>query len=227
MNEFRDKHPAGQQDARTENLVSFWSSIVDAETEVANTPDNANALSGLGVLYYYAGTYAKAIEPTERAQQLDPEILATYEILGPAYFYTGRIEDAVHQFDVLTEKGEPEDVRVLSTAGTACLMIEQYDKAVRYFARYAESAPDDASAHSNLADALYRAGRPAETARECHKAIELDPNGASAYYFLGRVHRDQNENEEAVKAFERFLELAPESPLAEEVQATIAEIRRG
>jgi len=227
MEALRERYPGGQQDERTANLIAFWTSVVDAETEVARDPDNPQALSGLGVLYYYTGAYDSAIETLARAQKLDPELTATYQILGLSYYNRNRLEDAVQQFDLLLEKDHPDDPSVFATAGTACMRLERFDKAVLYFERQAEVSEDDPSAHSNLADALYRAERPADALEACNRAIELDPDNSSAHYFVGRIRQDQNERRAALEAYERFLELAPGNELAEQVRAAVAELRGG
>jgi len=225
MTAYRERHPGGQLHDRTGRIVDFWSGIVDAEAAVAEDPENAGALTGLGELYYYAGTYGRAIETLVRAQSLDPDQTAAYELLGSAYFYSGNNEDAVRQFELLLEKGDPSEARSLSTAGTACMQMEEFDKAVRFFERYAELAPEDPTGHSNLGDALFRAGRLVAAAEACERAVELDPSRSSALFILGQVRQERNETESAIQAFERFLELVPSGNLADQARAALAEMK--
>jgi tetratricopeptide (TPR) repeat protein len=225
MQAYMEKYPEGQLYGLSERIVNFWTSIVEAETQVEEDPENAAALSGLGVLYYYTGSFDAAIEIAERSQRLDPENVDNYEILGFCYYYTGRTEDAIRQFDYLVENSEPEDTRVFSIGGTACLTTEQYNKAVKYFERQVELSPEDPSAHSNLADGLLQAGRVADAEEACRKALELDPNSPTAIFILGQVHREQDDEDEAIRYYEQFLEIVPEGEQAEQAREAIQELR--
>lgn len=51
------------------------------------------------------------------------------------------------------------------------------------------------------------------------KAIELDPKDADAYYNRGFAYKAKGDSAQAVRDFERYLELAPDAADREQVAA--------
>jgi len=55
-------------------------------------------------------------------------------------------------------------------------------------------------------------GQIEQAITELEKAIELDANYASAYYFLGFAYQDNEQWSEAVKALQKYIQLTPDDP---------------
>jgi len=126
-----------------------------------------------------AGEFDKAAEQYEKALEIDPQYVDAMTNLGGAYYSLGQLDKA----------------------------IEQYTKAI-------EIAPSDADIRSNLAAAHVQkhqsAGDPEElnlAVEQYEKAVELNPDLAEAHFGLGVIYALQGDNEQAIQAFERFLEL--------------------
>jgi tetratricopeptide (TPR) repeat protein len=126
-----------------------------------------------------AGEFDKAAEQYEKALETDPEYVDAMTNLGVAYYNLGQLDKA----------------------------IEQYNKAIKI-------APSDADIRSNLAAAHVQKHQstsdPEELDRaveQYEKAIELNPDLAEAHFGLGVIYALQDENAQAIRAFERFLEL--------------------
>ena len=75
-------------------------------------------------------------------------------------------------------------------------------------------SPQDASAHSNLGNALQELGRFDEAEISLKKAIALKPDYAPAYNNLGVTLRDMGKLEEAKESFKHAVKLKPDFALA-------------
>jgi hypothetical protein len=107
--------------------------------------------------------------------------------------------------------------RLLAIAALLCLAAAP--------ARAAERAPgvEDARSHFQLAETAYREGRYAEALRQFRAGYDLSPrpqfllNIAQTYRKLGRF-------DEAIANCQRFLTLAPDSPLAASTRELMARL---
>jgi tetratricopeptide (TPR) repeat protein len=71
---------------------------------------------------------------------------------------------------------------------------------------------------NNSGFALFRLGLYAQAIEWFQKTIALDPNGAIAYLNLGDAYLQVGKKSEAKEAFERYLQLQPNSKAAAGVQ---------
>jgi len=62
-------------------------------------------------------------------------------------------------------------------------------------------------------------GRMDEAVKEFQTALEYDPDLPEAHFGLGTVYKLQGNKEEAIGAFERFLELGPAQDPQAQVEA--------
>jgi tetratricopeptide (TPR) repeat protein len=65
-----------------------------------------------------------------------------------------------------------------------------------------------------LAIAAYDAGDMDRAKLRFGKLLEVDPNHATAHYYLGLIYVGEGANDEAKKHLERFVQLAPDDPEA-------------
>jgi tetratricopeptide (TPR) repeat protein len=78
------------------------------------------------------------------------------------------------------------------------------------FAHMIRVSPDAAVSHRGMAVMLERQGKYADAARECRRAIELDPGYVDAHELLGVVSARQGDVATARTAFETVARLQPE-----------------
>ncbi|GAB4242449.1 MAG: hypothetical protein Kow00129_00940 [Thermoleophilia bacterium] len=131
-------------------------------------------------------------------------------------------EELIEEFEARVAQ-DPEDADALVGLGTQYLVLDQPDLAAQYFEKALEVRPEDAGVLRQLA-AIYTSpdSRNDEAAvRVLNKLTELEPGNADAFLQLGAAQRNLGNDKAAVLAWNRFLELAPESQMAETVQAEI------
>jgi len=140
-------------------------------------------------------SYQKAIDANTASKKPNPETAAAaYNQLGQAYARTGKIKEASDAFDNAA-KAEP------ARAG------------MYYF---------------NEAATLFNAGKPDDAGAAADKAIAADPTKADAYYIKGqslipKASVDPKTQKitappGCVDAYQKYLELAPDGPHAQEVK---------
>jgi len=71
-----------------------------------------------------------------------------------------------------------------------------------------EFAPDNSTAHANLATALFQSKRYPEAKAEFRWLTNAQPKSAAAYYFLAIVHDQLEEYMDALANYQLYLRLA-------------------
>jgi tetratricopeptide (TPR) repeat protein len=107
--------------------VRIQAAIVDLEEEVARTPDDAEALSDLGVLYLRRDSVRQAARVLAQAYDYEPEDAQTLYFLGLAREKQGRVQDALALYQQYPSVSRRSDFRAL--------MQGRYDILVRQQAR--------------------------------------------------------------------------------------------
>jgi tetratricopeptide (TPR) repeat protein len=85
------------------------------ETMATRNPQDADVRLKLANFLYDQKQYDKAIEWYQRALQLDPKNVNAHTDLGTAYFYTGRPQDALHEYDKSLEINPQHEPTLLNS----------------------------------------------------------------------------------------------------------------
>lgn len=103
-----------------------------------------------------------------------------------------------------------------------------WDDAIASFRRAIREARGfQPEAHTGLALLLEEKGMNEEAAAEFHTAIlQLSDSEPVIYQLLGAIYEKMEKYKEAVSAYEKYLELAPEGNLAPAVRSVIDQLRR-
>jgi predicted Zn-dependent protease len=105
---------------------------------------------------------------------------------------------------------------------------QEYARAGRGLAAAVERNPNDATAHYNLGRVLWAEGgtRNAERVLDAFvAAIQIEPTMAPAWRDLGVVFYELRDINRATKAFEQYLQLAPNAPDAGKFRAFVNAVR--
>lgn len=144
----------------------------------------------------------------------------------------GRTALDAKQFDVATQAFEkaaavdPKQPAVWANMGEAYSGLAQaktgpdqdaaYAKAMESYNKALELQPENASFHNNLGTILARAKKYPEAQAEFNKAVQLDPPGASKYYYnLGAILVNAGQSDPAAEAFKKAIEADPNNADAE------------
>jgi TolB-like protein/DNA-binding winged helix-turn-helix (wHTH) protein len=178
--------------------------------------------------YYQRTTpedYKKAIPYFERATELDTDYGRALAALAMVYFrsydqrWTGSLGiSSDRAFRTAQRYLKLAMAHPTSTshqvAGNVSRDRGWYDDAFKEFASAIALNPSDSWSYADLAYTLLWAGRPAEAEEQIAKAMQLDPRYPAVFvYYKGLAEFAQDRLPEAIKTFEKALQLNPDLPL--------------
>jgi tetratricopeptide (TPR) repeat protein len=121
--------------------ADLYGRIDDLLEVIAQSPQDANALNDLGVLFYESGDKEKALDCYEQAVNLQPEQPNFVKNLADFYLMEqGRIEDALKLY-VRVLENNAEDVDCLSCTGLICAIMGKNYDARHFYQRVLEIEP--------------------------------------------------------------------------------------
>jgi tetratricopeptide (TPR) repeat protein len=183
---------AAQMDPSEERIFDFGKSLVGFESDGAvrvfsygleKYPRSSLLRIGLGAAFDVHGNYEKAAEALCQAMDLDPDDPRPVDFLGKLPVVSAETSKQIDQ----------------------------------HFSRFLKAHPDDAGANYFLARDLLnpKSGSPSDDDIErgeqlLKTAIRLNPKLADAYFELGRLSEKKGQQNEAVMAYKRAVELSPD-----------------
>jgi TolB-like protein/Tfp pilus assembly protein PilF len=191
------------------------------EQAVELDPGYARAWAALGSLYLVLkaqgglpveeGTRL-ADEAISRALELEPDLAAAHSARAMYLTDELRYEDAEEEALVALDlnPGSSEDHRRYARL---LLQLDRHDESVEEARRAVELDPLSVQARATLGDAMWWAGDWQGTVEESLNLLEMAPDLAYAYYNLGYGYAMQDQNEEAIEAFSRAVQLDSTDPL--------------
>jgi predicted Zn finger-like uncharacterized protein len=138
----------------------------------------------------------------------------------------GATKDALSELAALARDPKLRAQALLLT-GDCYSDLQQADRARHAYEDAVHAAPASGDAAYKLGLAYHDAGRRHDTIVQLEKALRLGGDKASyaaqAFLVLGDAYREGHENDSAVKAYKRYLELAPtDAPARAEVEKHIS-----
>lgn len=114
---------------------------------------------------------------------------------------------------------DPENLDGLKLIINLLIAEDRGDEAQTYMAKLPEGESLDPDAYLNVGIEAYNAGDLETALGQFDQAIANFPDNPDGFYYRGLIYLAQQSNEAAAADLQRYLELAPEGPHAEEVQS--------
>jgi len=169
----------------------------ELERAAALAPKDGGILFQLGQVYLQRNDFERSIATLERAKQAAPEDAQTRTLLGTAYYYRGRA-------DIQDAVRELEQGAVLDPQDADL----QFRLALAYLQR--DDAEDDERARQAL-----------------QQALALDPGQSEAYRYLGLVYLRAGQQDAAVEAWRRYVEVGADAQTVERVRDWLRSLQAG
>lgn len=205
-----------------EAAVAWFRKAVDAD------PEDAFAIAYLnwGNALRAMGRPDEAIPKYRRAAELDPEDALAFNNWGAALSDKGELEAAIEKYRRATEIA-PEEALAYNNWGSALFEQGEPGAAIGLYRRATELDPDYAVAYVNWGNALFVREDVAGAVEKYREAVRLDPRISSAHFNMALALRQAGRTEEAIAAFEAFLDTGPDPATAAWVETQIADMGGG
>ncbi|HEX8291038.1 MAG TPA: tetratricopeptide repeat protein, partial [Pyrinomonadaceae bacterium] len=179
---------------------------------IERDPRNESYRLRYGLLLNDTKAPGAAVIRLREALQEFPNSSPLWLALGIAQGADGKSDDARKSFERALEL-DPRSVPALAYLGSTYGERGQYAEAVALYERAVSAGPDFAAPYYLAADALLRqpAFDAARVERHLARAVEIEPDFASARLALGKLYVRQERWAEAAAEFERVTRLDPQS----------------
>jgi tetratricopeptide (TPR) repeat protein len=142
-----------------------------------------------------------------------------------------KLDEAIQTFQKLIEL-KPGFVEAHLNIGILYFRQKKDDDAEKALLKAHELKPDEAKINQILAEVYYEKARTLiqsdktdEALEKLKQAFSLNPNHTYVNYLMGVLFARKEMKEEAVKHFEMFLQLEPNSPYAEKVKEILKSLK--
>ena len=231
-------------DAGKEFEVARESVFIEAGKPIANVPvylrlkPEANpALAGVpkpALDLFQKALDAEQKRDNEKAITLLNEAIAQHANFGLAHSELGMLYLRTGKLDKAVEEGKaaiallPEDPVVQLNYGSALTQKKDFAEAEKQLKRALKKLDKSASGHFYLGVALIGLKNIGEAETQFQQAAKLggDQMGA-AHKYLGGILWQKGEKKRAADELETYLKLSPRAPDAEQIRATIKQLRSG
>jgi adenylate cyclase len=204
----------------------FTHALTLYQEAIERDPNYALAFVGIADVYSFLFKYGggttqiagRALEASQRAVELDPELAEAHTSRGLALSINNRHAEAEAEFERALQL-KPSLYEAYYYYGRDCVAQGRHDKAARLFAQSVALNPDNYEALIFLAAALRHSGRIDEAMQTerrvvaaAEKHLELYPDDARALYIGAQALVATGNVARAREWAERALEAAPDEP---------------
>ncbi|MCA1619033.1 MAG: tetratricopeptide repeat protein [Acidobacteria bacterium] len=171
------------------------------------------------------GDTARAESLLDEAIAQHPQFGLAQNELGLVHMRAGRLDKALEAY-AAAAKALPDDASVQLNYGTALTQKKDFAEAEKRLRRALKKLDKSAAGHMYLGVALIGLKNIDEAERELQQAAKLggDQMGA-AHKYLGGIYWARRDYKKAADELETYLKLSPKAPDAEQVRATIKDLR--
>ncbi|GAA5795834.1 hypothetical protein HPULCUR_001196 [Helicostylum pulchrum] len=160
-----------------------------------------------GQVYYISGDYKQAILDYEKSLMLDPSFVYAYIQLAVAQYKLGMVSNSIQTFEQTIKKfSQSSDSynyygEVLADKGDLIRATDMFNKAMSL-------NPNHPLPYINKAMIKYQSYQIEEAVNLCKSALEADPACDAAVASLAQMYLDQDRYTEALKYYEKAIDLA-------------------
>lgn len=178
---------------------------------IKRNPDHARAFFQIGYCLSSMGKRKEAIEPYQKALQLEPQDPIILNNLCGAYAFSGRYGEAVKSCQEAIQL-KPDLAEAYNNLGWSYHRMGRHQDAIQACKQAIRLQPDLATAHYNLGNGYSALKRYPEAAESYKQAIRIEFDYAEAHLNLGAAYNQMGRYEEAIDSYKRALQLKPLMP---------------
>lgn len=149
-----------------------------------------------------------ALPALTKAVELDPESTRTHLVLAESYRDSGKLLDAVKEYQIVF-RNHPGDPAANLGLATAYWKAGELDNALPALQIVLNATPGDPEANGIMAAILVRRGAFAQAGIHAKRALQVNPNLPQVRFALAKVYLEDNNPEAAVAELRK---IAPRDP---------------
>ena len=154
----------------------------------------------------------------------DPNV---YYTLGNIYQERGKYPQAIRAYRTSLGYRDGEHLDTVVNLASAYLLLKELDKARRTYEHMRDIAPDDPRPYIGLG-LIQHSKENHEKALELYdQALRIDSKHPQVWYNRGDLLSDMKRRQEAIKCFQRYLELAPDGPYTKQAETRLKRLKKG
>ena len=194
---------AHQRNTIWQSDISFWTD------SVKKAPDKARPYQNLAYSYQIEKDFGQALVYYQKSLDIKPHPVVFYN-MGLSYSKKKYYCEAVDAY-MNALKSNYDTPQVHSNLAIAMANMGEFQTAITHFKKAAAMNPNDTSAKRNLASLLNFLRRCKKPITCVRNKIQQQPDNAALYFKLGMLYEKQKNRQEAIKAYEKVLEMVGES----------------
>lgn len=203
-------------------LGEYDLAIADYNTALDLDPDFVDALNGRAYSSYLSGDYEQCIVDYDHSISLYDQDYIAFGNRGLCYDGLGDFETAIENYEQALEL-DPDNAIIIGNRAVAYRLMEQYDLALEDNNLAIQIDPTDPFYYVERGLVYYALGDYRNAHADFTAALELDPTYSDAWLNLGDTQRELKDSAGAAESYQRYLELYPDSPYAQELRDFIAD----
>lgn len=181
-------------------------------------PEQPDALHLLGVMAHQRGDTDQALELIHRSLNANPDQPRALNNLGNVYSESSRFEQAVPCYERATAL-DAGYARAYANLGRVLQALERSEAARTALMRALEIDPDDSPTWLTLGEVNAATGDLVGAIQAYREAAKRAKDPVPAYRQLGSLLRKTGQLDDAREAYDRWLEYAPDDPVAVHLRA--------
>jgi tetratricopeptide (TPR) repeat protein len=203
-----------QQDERYITAMGYYLSGQWVEAETAfealdgQFPDEAFIKLLRGNIDYSRGNLDSAVARYREAIAIKPTGNVYYK-LGVCLYRMGHLNEALEAFENVVGMGSQSHAMASYFVGLINLFLGEDDDASAAFDSFHKASPESMIANFYLAQLKIKRKEFTDALQLLNELVQQTPQFAEVHYMLGTVHYGLHNNTEAIKCFQRALEINP------------------
>jgi tetratricopeptide (TPR) repeat protein len=198
------------------NFSSALREFLKAEKLYSKDPYLQN---DLGLAYMAKDRLDLAIKHFKKAVKLKPDYAPARNNLGTAYLANKEWDVAIACFkEIIDDILYATPHYPLTNLGWAHYNKKEYELAEKYYSDALRLEPNFVIALRGLGRTYIAMERAADAVAMLEKTVKKYPRSAESYFYLAKAYSLSGEYKKAISAYNKVVELAPDSPLAVDAQ---------
>jgi Tfp pilus assembly protein PilF len=192
----------------------------------AKNPNDHLLQYDLGFLYLRKKHYDQAIVRFKRALDLKPDYGEAINSMGNAYAGKEDWDQAIFYYkQVVSDILYGTPYFAYSNLGNAYYYKGDLELSEKYYLEALQIKPEFVKALQGLAQTYIAMGRIPEAVERLEKAVRKAPDSPPLHFQLAKAYRLALEFKKAYNSYRKVVDLAPESPLAEQAEKEARKVK--